>query len=50
MKIQNVHSKNKDVAKKKKRSNIKNKSWRYWDSNPGPLVCETSTLPLSYIP
>ena len=24
--------------------------WRYGESNPGPLACEASALPLSYIP
>lgn len=28
----------------------KKKKWRYWVSNPGPLDCKSSALPLSYIP
>ena len=35
--------------------NSRNKSmplkvWRHWGLNPGPLACEASALPLSYVP
>ena len=35
------------IETKIKREKIK---WRYGESNPGPLACEASALPLSYIP
>ena len=31
-------------------SNAMKKLWRCRDLNPGPLTCEASALPLSYIP
>ena len=37
----------KEKKEKKKR---KKKNWRYRGSNPRPLACKASALPLSYIP
>jgi|TARA_B110001454_G_scaffold79971_1_gene77248 hypothetical protein len=38
------------VAARKEKVRMKQKEWRCGESNPGPLTCEASALPLSYIP